>query len=133
MSALFLTVAVSCSIDAAVCWRLLACSSVRWLRSALPWAICAEPVAIDSDALRTSPTMATRLVFISFNAPSRVPISSSRSTTMVAPRSPDATVCATFTATPMPPVIERIRLRPTRVATASTAPLTPTVVHRTTV
>ena len=33
-------------MDAAVCCRLLACSSVRWLRSALPEAICAVPVAM---------------------------------------------------------------------------------------
>jgi len=39
-------VPVSSSIDAAVCCRLLACSSVRWLRSAFPVAICALPVAM---------------------------------------------------------------------------------------
>ena len=133
MSALCLTVAVSSSIEAAVCCRLLACSSVRWLRSALPLAICAEPVAIDSEALRTSPTMASRLVFIRFNAPSKVPISSVRSTTIAEPRSPAATVCATFTAMPMPPVIERTRPSPTSVAAASTAPLMARVVHSTTV
>ena len=133
VSALSLTVAVSSSIDAAVCCRLLACSSVRWLRSALPLAICDEPMAMDSEALRTSPTMATRLSFMCLSAPSRVPISSWRSTTMVEPRSPAATVLATFTATAMPPVMERMRLRLTSAATASTTPLMASVDHSTSV
>ncbi len=57
VAALLLTVELSCSIDAAVCCRLAACSSVRWLRSALPVAISCEPVAIDSELERTAPTM----------------------------------------------------------------------------
>ncbi len=48
LSALCFTVLVSCSIDAAVCCRLDACSSVRELKSWLPAAIRAEPVAIES-------------------------------------------------------------------------------------
>ena len=45
VSALCLTVAVISSIDAAVCCRLLACSSVRWLRSALPQGGLVVPAA----------------------------------------------------------------------------------------
>jgi hypothetical protein len=48
VSALCEAVAVIRSIEAAACCRLLACSTVRWLRSAWPVAICAEPVAIES-------------------------------------------------------------------------------------
>ena len=36
---------------------MLACSSVRWLRSVLPAAIWLEPVAIESELLRTRETM----------------------------------------------------------------------------
>jgi hypothetical protein len=68
LSAFCLTVEPSCSIDAAVCSSALACSSVRWLRSALPLAICAEPVAMLSLLLRTVPTMRTRLSFMAFKA-----------------------------------------------------------------
>ncbi len=48
VAALLLTVELSCSMEAAVCCRLAACASVRWLRSALPVATWLEPVAIDS-------------------------------------------------------------------------------------
>jgi hypothetical protein len=57
LSAFCLTVEPSCSIEAAVSSSALACSSVRWLRSALPLAICAEPVAMLSLLLRTVPTI----------------------------------------------------------------------------
>ena len=61
LSALWRTVAPSCSIDAAVCCSVEACSSVRWLRSWLPWAICALAVATLSAFMRTAPTTFTRL------------------------------------------------------------------------
>jgi hypothetical protein len=48
LSALALTVLPSCSIDAAVSCKALACRSVRWLRWALPLAICALAVATPS-------------------------------------------------------------------------------------
>ena len=47
-SAFCRTVALSCSIDAAVCCSALACCSVRALRSLLPWAFCELAVATDS-------------------------------------------------------------------------------------
>ena len=53
VSAFCFTVAVSSSIDAAVCSRLDACSSVRCDRSALPLAISPVPVAIESLLIRT--------------------------------------------------------------------------------
>ena len=44
---------VSSSIALAVCCRLLAVNSVRWLRSPLPWAISPEAVAMESVLART--------------------------------------------------------------------------------
>ena len=60
--ALWLTVALSSSMDAACCCKALACDSVRSLRSRLPWAISA--LAADSWAalLSTCLTMATNSV-----------------------------------------------------------------------
>ena len=57
----------SSSIEAAVCCRLDACSSVRWLRSALPVAICDEPVAMLSitpmmSAMRRELPLMSRMV-----------------------------------------------------------------------
>ncbi len=118
VSALALTVPESSSIDAAVCCRLLACSSVRWLRSALPVAICAEPVAIDSLLARTWPTICARLSFMRESARSSCAVSSLPCTTMRELRSPAATVVATSTARPIGPVIERV------IITAATLPST---------
>ena len=53
VSAVLFTVALSSSIEATVCCRLEACSSVRCDRSALPVAISAEPVAMESLLVRT--------------------------------------------------------------------------------
>ncbi|CAM3652179.1 hypothetical protein ACAN107058_12720 [Paracidovorax anthurii] len=61
VSAFCLTVEFISSMEAAVCWRLEACSSVRWLRSALPVAIWEAPVAMDSLLWRTSETTCARL------------------------------------------------------------------------
>jgi hypothetical protein len=47
-----LTVLPSCSIDAAVCSSALACSSVRWLRSALPLAPMVPPIEHEEPARR---------------------------------------------------------------------------------
>jgi hypothetical protein len=55
-SALCRTVPVSCSIDAAVCCRLLAVDSVRRDRSWLPLAISALAVAMLSELCCTWPT-----------------------------------------------------------------------------
>ena len=52
-SALWVTLAVSCSMAEAVCSRLAAACSVRWLRSWLPTATSREAVAMLSVAWRT--------------------------------------------------------------------------------
>jgi hypothetical protein len=90
-----LTVAVNCSIDAAVSSSELACSSVRDDRSRLPAAICAEAVAIASAPPRTSPTIRCRLVFICCNACSSIPVSSLLRISIRVVRSPAATARAT--------------------------------------
>jgi hypothetical protein len=54
LSALVFTVAVNCSIDDAVCCRLLACVSVRALRWALPEAISPAATVTESDACCTA-------------------------------------------------------------------------------
>ena len=98
LSAFCRTVDVSSSIDDAVSSSELACSSVREDRSRLPLAICDDAVAIVSVPPRTWPTMFTRLEFMSFSACSSWPVSSVVCTSIRLVRSPEATVCATFTA-----------------------------------
>ena len=56
-SALWRTLQASCSVELAVCCRLEAACSVRWLRSVLPEATSALASWIDSAAWRTGPTM----------------------------------------------------------------------------
>ncbi len=90
VAALLLTVDVSSSIDAAVCCRLAACSSVRWLRSALPCAISWLPVATDSADCRTWRSTPSRRTRMSSSARTRRPISSSTSLRQACVRSPDA-------------------------------------------
>ena len=97
VSALFFTVLVSCSIDAAVCCRFDDCSSVRCERSALPVAICADPVAMLSELCRTWPTIAARLSRMTFIAASKLALSPSRASTC-AHRLPLAISLATATA-----------------------------------
>ncbi len=89
VSALSLTVAVSCSIEAEVCCRFEACSSVRWDRSALPDAIWPEPVAMESELWRTWPTMSTRRSRMAFIVASMLVVSPGRTVTSLA-RSPSA-------------------------------------------
>ena len=89
---------VSSSIDAAVSSSELACSSVRDDRSWLPAAIWLEAVAMVSVPVRTSPTTLARLAFMSFSACISRPVSSRVFTTTWLLRSPEATVCATCTA-----------------------------------
>jgi methyl-accepting chemotaxis protein len=67
------------TLIAAVRSRLLACSSVRWLRSALPMAICVEPIAIDVEDARTRrtsvPIDATKRLKASASCPTSSPVS----------------------------------------------------------
>ncbi len=79
VSALLVTVEVSSSIDAAVCCRFAACSSVRWLRSALPCAIWWLPVATDSADWRTWRRTSSRRTRMFSSARTNRPISSSAS------------------------------------------------------
>ncbi len=94
VSPLFFTVAVSCSMEAAVCCRLDACSSVRWLRSALPVAICVLPVAMESLLCRTCPTTRASWSRMSFMPASRLDWSPERVSTSTA-RLPCA-ICRTM-------------------------------------
>ncbi len=91
LSELARTLPAICSIEAAVCCRLLACCSVRSLRSLLPWAICWDARTIAWIPSRTSPTRRESWPVMSPSARCRWPISSRRSTTMRALRSPWAT------------------------------------------
>ena len=95
VSALSLTVAFISSMEAAVCSRLLACSSVRWLRSALPEAIWLAPVAIDSLLCRTSATTRARPARMSSMARSRLEVSPGANCTCT-----DKSPCAIWRATP---------------------------------
>ncbi len=127
-SAFCCTVEVSSSIEAAVSSRLLACSSVRWLRSALPLAICTVPVAMESEPARTLPTMRTRLSFMRARAESNWPTSSRRPVGMCEVRSPPATASATCTAVCSGRVMERAMSQHSATAsTAASAPMAMTV------
>ena len=94
-SALLRTVPASCSIEAAVCCRFAACSSVRCERSVVPVAIWVEPVAMLSLASRTRPTTLTRLPSIWSSARTSRPGSPPSSLRTRCPRSPLATRSAT--------------------------------------
>jgi len=122
LSAFCFTVDVSSSIDEAVSSSELACCSVRDDKSWLPAAISADAVAMVSVPLRTWPTMPTRLSFMVFRACMSWPVSSRLCAVMVLVRSPAATVSATFTASRMGPVIERVihQAKPMPISTAAT-------------
>jgi len=98
VSAVLRTVAISCSIDAAVSSRLAACSSVRWLRSALPPAISSVAVRTVSAAVRTFNMMRLRSVFTVARASMSRPTSSLEWMGISRDRSPSAMDCATDTA-----------------------------------
>ncbi len=128
VSAFWRMVALISSMEAAVCCRLDACDSVRWERSALPLAICEEPVAMESLAWRIWCTTRVRLPFMvcsdcSSRAASSRPLSST-----VRVRSPSATAWATSTARAIGTVIERVIMTapamPARTATRATTPST---------
>ncbi len=125
--ALVCTVMVSSSIDAAVCWRLLACSSVRWLRSALPVAICVEPVATLSLLVRTCSTTSARRSRIARIAARMLRPSVSR-TGIPTARSPSAIALATRMASSGSPPTARVTLRVS--ALAMTAPMSVAAVAR---
>ncbi len=95
------TVPPSCSIEAAVCCRLEACSSVRCDRSSLPLAIWLEPAAMDSLPSRTWVTTRASDWVMCSSSPSRRAGSSRPVTCTRTVRSPPATVSATRTACSM--------------------------------
>ncbi|OFA04380.1 hypothetical protein DUGA2_19240 [Duganella sp. HH101] len=98
LSAFCLTVPVSSSIDDAVSSSELACCSVRDDRSWLPRAISVLALAMVVVPRRTSPTMLTRLWFMSPSACSIWPVSSRELASKRVLRSPAATVRAMRTA-----------------------------------
>ncbi len=114
-SALCRTVAVSCSMLAAVSSRLLAVCSVRPLKSWLPIAISPAAWPMPSPACRIWPTTRCRLDCISARERSRVPNSSCRVTAMRRVRSPWAIVSANSPASRKGRVMER----PKAMATAT--------------
>ncbi len=99
-SAFCLTVAVSCSIDDAVCSSAAACRSVRADRSMLPLAISPAPLLMVSAPLLTLTIMPTSLSFISCMVSSSRPASPAPAAAglMRLDRSPAATLRATPTA-----------------------------------
>ena len=99
---------VNCSIDAAVCCRLLAVCSVRIDRSWLPVAISAEAVEMLSVLERTWPTSWCSAPCIWPSARSRSPISSRRVEFSVCDRSPPAISVAVFTPSCKGTVTERV-------------------------
>ena len=110
LSALLHTVAPSSVIVAEVSSSALACSSVRWLRSALPAAISDEPSAIDCDASRTSPTMRARLPCMAPSEASTLPCGA-RSAPAMRPRLPPAMRWAASPSSPGSAPSARVRLR----------------------
>lgn len=108
-------------MDAAVCCRLLACSSVRWLRSALPLAICPDPVAMGSLLVRTCETIARSLSVMWVSDRSSRASSSRPLGEMETDRSPPATASARATASSSGRVMDR-----TSSTAIQTAPITVT-------
>ena len=118
MSAALFTVLVSCSIELAVCCRLLALCSVRVDRSLVPLAISVDAVSMASTAERTSPMVWASRVCIVSSAPSVCETSSlpPRATRLL--RSPSAMCCVSDIAS------ARRRVMPRASSVASTVPTT---------
>ncbi len=93
-SAVWRTVLVSCSIELAVCCRLLAASSVRCERSTLPLAISVDAVWMPSVASRTWLTMRARLSRVPATALSSRPSSSCAPISILPRRSPSASAAS---------------------------------------
>ncbi len=93
---------------AAVCCSALACSSVRWLKSVLPWEISALAVATLSALPRTSDTTLVSEACMSRMAASTWPVSSRRKPSIVEVRSPSRMRLATSIASAMGRVMLRV-------------------------
>ncbi len=120
-SAFWRTVEPSSSIDAAACCSAQACSSVRALRSSLPWEICEDAVATLSEFERTLPTTLTRLPCIAESAFSSSPISSRPATFTRVVRLPPAMARARPNASSTGRVILRLNQMPIPMPIAPTA------------
>ncbi|MNT19253.1 hypothetical protein D3C72_1545060 [compost metagenome] len=111
-AAVFFTVAVICSIEAAVCSTELACSSVRAARSWFPATICAAALEIFSEPDCTCCTISSKRVFISIRACSSKPVSSFVRVVMLRVKSPSAMASANATASPSGRVMDRTMNQP---------------------
>ncbi len=120
--ALCATVLVSCSIEAAVSSRLLACDSVRAERSWLPLAISPDATCTPSTSWRTSVTTACRLTLSWFSARARSPSSPDSCPWKRAERSPAAIWLAKFTASSTGRTIRRRMKAEAMSASAAVAP-----------
>ncbi|MNV13801.1 hypothetical protein D3C71_1044610 [compost metagenome] len=107
LSAFWRTVALSCSIEAAVSSSALAWLSVRAERSVLPWAICTLAVATFSEPLRTWRTTCVSWLRICCSACSSWPTSLVPWASGAPLRSPCATARDSATACDSGTVIER--------------------------
>jgi len=96
-------------------------SSVRMLRSVLPWAISALALATPSALVRTPETTRSRFSCIAARACSRRAGSSLPSMAMVVVRSPAATLLARDTATRSGPTTERVSTQPANTPSALTS------------
>jgi len=108
LSAFCLTVEPSCSIEAAVCCRALACCSVRVDRLWLPWAI--SELAVDTliDPSRTPATRPERLWRMASMAATSEAISSLPRATSGRARLPWANSWVAAPASPSGPTMERV-------------------------
>jgi len=119
------TVPESCSIDAAVCCRLLAVCSVRVLRSWLPSAISRLAVRMLKAVPRTCPTSVFRACCMSCSACMSEDASSRPDTTIGWVRSPCVMACATACASSIGRTIERALNQVSGASNAITTPITP--------
>jgi len=125
VSALCCTVVLSCSIDEAVCCRLPAWRSVRWLRSALPAAISPAATRTDSEASCTACSDCASRWRTCSSSPIRRPISSRPWATSGRDRSPAASWFTSADSRPMrrtrPPDSPALSTPPSTKATAVAA------------
>ncbi len=103
---------------------------MRWLRSALPAAIWLDPVAMESELLRTRETMLTRLSFMRRSARSSWLTSSTPEATTSEVRLPSATSSATFTALSSGRTMERLMTKAIRAPTSTAVASRPMMARR---
>jgi len=121
LSAFWCTVALSCSMAAAVCSRALACCSVRLARSWLPDDICSDALARLSPPSRMWVTIPVSCCCMAPSACSTWAASSLPCTVTVWVRSPWAMVSATAMACPSEREMPRTRAAANRAANSRPA------------